>query len=128
VAGLTLDSGALIAFERSERRVIVHLKEAQSRGVDLTVSAAVIAEVWRGGPRSARVSTLLRACVIEPVSESLARSAGEALAAVGSTDTIDAIVMASAATRGDRVLTSDPDDLLRLQARFPVVRVLGLRG
>jgi predicted nucleic acid-binding protein len=126
VAGLTLDSGALIAFERSERRMIAHLKEAQNRGVGVTVSAAVVAEIWRGGLRGARIAMLLRTCVIEPVSESLARSAGEALAAVGSTDTIDAIVMASAAMRGDRVLTSDPDDLLRLQAHFPVVRVLSL--
>jgi predicted nucleic acid-binding protein len=126
VAGLTLDSGALIAFERRERRVFVHLKEAERRSAPLTVPAAVVAEVWRGGPRAARLSMLLAACVIEPLSEALARSAGEALAAVGGANTIDAVVMASAAKRGDRVLTSDPEDLVRLQACFPRVNVVRL--
>ncbi|MEO7329757.1 MAG: PIN domain-containing protein [Minicystis sp.] len=123
---MTLDSGALIAFERRERRVLVHLKEAEGRGAALTVPAAVIAEVWRGGPRAARLSLLLAACVVEPLDDSLARAAGEAIAAVKGSTPIDAIVMASAAARGDRVLTSDPDDLRRLQAHFPNVRVVPL--
>ena len=126
MAGLTLDSGALIAYERGDRRVIVHLKEAQGRGADLTIPAVVIAEVWRGGPRAARLSMLLEACVIEPLSEKRARLAGEAIAAVGSAGAIDAIVMASASTRGDWVLTSDPEDLGRLRGYFPAVRVLRL--
>jgi len=37
---------------------------------------------------------------------------------------IDAIVMASAASRGDVVYTSDFDDLERLRSFFPSVRVL----
>ncbi|MEZ4298725.1 MAG: PIN domain-containing protein [Polyangiaceae bacterium] len=126
MAGLTLDSGALIAFERGERLVLVHLKEAQNRGAELTVPSPVVAEVWRGGPRAARLSKLLGACVVEPLTERLARSAGEALAAVRGATTIDAIVMASAATRRDWVLTSDPDDLLRLKAHFPEARVVPL--
>jgi predicted nucleic acid-binding protein len=126
VAGLTLDAGALIAFERRERRVLVHLKEAQNRGFDLTVPTAVVAEVWRGGSRSARISMLLAACVIEPLSQPMARAAGEGLAAVAGGGTIDAIVMASAATRSDTVLTSDPSDLRRLQKAFTNVRVVPL--
>lgn len=39
---------------------------------------------------------------------------------------IDAIVMASAALRGDLVLTSDVHDLERLRSHFPTVRVLGV--
>jgi predicted nucleic acid-binding protein len=116
VAGLTLDSGALIAFERGERRVMIHLKEAQGRGADVTVPTATIAEVWRGDPRAARLSMLLGVCIIESLSDSLARTAGEAIAAVRGATTIDAVVMASAATRGDRVLTSDPEDLRRLSS------------
>lgn len=124
--GLTLDSGALIAFDRGERRVLVHLKEAQSRGAEITVPAAVIAEVWRGGPRAARLSMLLGACIVEPLTDRIARAAGEALAAVRGATTIDAIVMASAAARRDRVLTSDLEDLLRLQSHFSEVRVVRL--
>jgi hypothetical protein len=50
----------------------------------------------------------------EPMSEALAKRAGEALAKVPGATTIDAIVMASAAARGDVVYTSDFGDLERL--------------
>ena len=126
MAGLTLDSGALIAFERRDRRVMVHLKEAELRALDLTVPTVVIAEVWRGGLRSARVASLLEACVVEPLLEGTARLAGEAIAAVRNAGVVDAIVMSSAAQRGDRVLTSDFADLDRLRRHFPAVRLVGL--
>jgi predicted nucleic acid-binding protein len=126
MAGLTLDSGALIAYERFDRRVILHLKEAARRGEELTVPAVVVTEVWRGGPRSARTAALLHACIVEPLFEDLARIAGEAIAAVKGSGVVDAIVMASAARRGDRVLTSDFDDLDRLRAHFPSIRLLVL--
>jgi hypothetical protein len=125
MAGITLDSGALIAFERADARIMIHLKEALSRKLRRTVPAAVLAEVWRGGARSARLAQLLGGCWIEPISEQVARAAGEALAAVRA-DTIDAIVMASAAQRDDLVITSDPDDLRRLQRCFQRVRVVPL--
>jgi hypothetical protein len=51
---------------------------------------------------------------------------GEALAAVRGATAIDAVVMASAASRGDVVLTSDPHDLDRLRSHFPTVRVLAV--
>ena len=58
--------------------------------------------------------------------ESLARTAGEAVAKVRDATTVDAIVMASAASRGDVVYTSDFEDLERLHAFFPGVRVLSV--
>jgi predicted nucleic acid-binding protein len=124
MAGLTLDTGALIGFERKDRRTLIHLKLAQQLGCELTVPTAVIVEAWRGGPRSARIASLLEACVIEPLLPDLARVAGEAIAAVKGATVVDAVVMASAARRGDRVLTSDVDDLDRLRAFFPSVRLL----
>jgi hypothetical protein len=39
---------------------------------------------------------------------------------------VDAIVMASAPRRGDVVYTSDFEDLSRLQAQFPSVRLLAV--
>lgn len=47
-AGLTLDSGALIAAEKSSRRVWQLLKAASERGAAVTVPAVVLAQVWRG--------------------------------------------------------------------------------
>lgn len=84
----------------------------------------VVAEAWRGGGRSARIARLLDACVIEPLFVDVARLAGEAMAAVKGATVVDALVMASAARRGDRVLTSDFDDLDRLRSYFPAVRLL----
>jgi predicted nucleic acid-binding protein len=124
MTGLTLDTGALLAFERSDRRIHVHLKNAHLLGQELTIPTPVIAEAWRGGVRSARIARLLDASVVEPLLEELARTAGEALGSVKGAGAIDAIVMASAARRGDRVLTSDFDDMDRLRAYFPAVRVL----
>jgi predicted nucleic acid-binding protein len=124
MAGLTLDTGALIGFERIDRRVLVHLKNAQLQGQELTVPTAVLAEAWRGGSRSARVARLLDICVIEPLFEDLARLAGEAMGSVKGSAVVDAIVMSSASRRGDRVLTSDFEDLDRLRAYFPAVRLL----
>jgi hypothetical protein len=48
------------------------------------------------------------------------------MAEVSSATCIDAMVMASAARRGGVVLTSDVDDLMRLQRAFPGVRVLSV--
>jgi len=94
--GLTLDTGALIAIERRRQRM------------------ARIAE------------TLLRGLRIEIVDAELGKVAGEALATIQGATAIDAIVMASAARRGDVVYTSDVDDLERLREYFPGVRVLGV--
>lgn len=126
MAGLTLDTGALIGYERTDRRVLVHLKNAHLWGTELTVPTVVVAEAWRGGARSARVGRLLQTCVVEPLFEDIAKIAGEALAATRGSTVADAIVVASAAARGDRILTSDFDDLDRLRTYFPNVRLLSL--
>jgi hypothetical protein len=61
---------------------------------------------------------------VEPLDKELAKLAGEGIAAVPRATCIDAIVMASAARRGDVVYTSDVEDLMRLQGFFRGVRVL----
>jgi hypothetical protein len=62
---------------------------------------------------------------VEPTTEELARVAGAALNATAGRNAIDAIVMASAAQRGDVVYTSDVPDLELLSRVFPAVRILG---
>ncbi|HEV8246439.1 MAG TPA: hypothetical protein VGP93_11755 [Polyangiaceae bacterium] len=65
---------------------------------------------------------------VEPVTDELAHIAGVALAelGLGREHTIDALVMASAASRGDIVYTADYDDLSRIAVHFPSVRVLAV--
>lgn len=124
MAGLTLDSGALIGFERNHRTVVVQLKAALQMGIDVTVPAVVLAEVWRGGPRAARLAQILSSCIVARADESQALKAGEAIALVPGAGTVDALVMASAATRGDTVLTGDFQDLSRLRTAFANVKVV----
>jgi len=130
MAGLTLDTGALIALERTRKRIREIVAAARAGKDPITVPAVAITEWWRG-PDKRR--PLIRAMFdVEPLDEELARSAGEALASLrGGADvdagvTIDAIVMASAARHGDVIFTSDIDDLGRFSRYFPNVRILSV--
>ena len=123
--GLTFDTGALIALERRDVRMRKVLDTALAGRVVITVPTAVVCEWWRA--RSPRHEAILAMFTIEELDERLARLAGEAMAAVPAATAIDAIVMASAALRGDAVYTSDVGDLVRLRdGRFPGVRVLAV--
>lgn len=121
-AGATFDTGALIALERANARMKTVMHRMELAGLTVTVPAAVLAEWWRRGHEHT-LQRLLRQLVVEPTTERIAKLAGEAAGQVGAT-AIDAIVMASAAQRGDVVYTSDYDDLDRLRAAFPSVTVL----
>lgn len=121
-AGLTLDTGALIALERRRQRMARVYATALANGLVVTVPAVVVAEWWRG-PSQVR-EMILRGVRIEDTTAWIARIAGEALAAVPRADAVDAIVMASASRRGDLVYTSDFGDLDRLRTYFPAVKVL----
>lgn len=123
-SGLTFDTGMLIALERRRRRAEEFLLRAREQRIVPVVPADVVVEWWRG--RSDRREAILALVNVEPLTQKLARVAGEALAAVPSATAIDAVVMASAASRGDVVLTSELTDLERLRSYFPTVRVLGV--
>jgi len=124
LSGITLDTGALIALERRRVRMRQVLERALERNLAITVPADVVAEWWRG--RTDVRDAILASVDVEPLTEELAKAAGEAIGSVRGATLVDAIVMASAASRGDVVYTSDLDDLDRLRQRFPAVRVLAV--
>jgi predicted nucleic acid-binding protein len=124
MAGLTFDAGALIGLERRRHRMRRVFAAAVRDDVRVTVPAAVVVEWWRG--RTDLAEEILASVDVEPLDESLAKAAGEALAATPGATAVDAIVMASAARRGDVVYTSDFDDLSRLQRHFRGVRLLAV--
>jgi predicted nucleic acid-binding protein len=123
--GYTLDTGALIGLERRDRRMLTFYRAATDARLPITVPTVVLVEWWRGQSAHTR-RMVLGGVTIEPLDVRLAFLAGQALAQVPGPSLADAVVMASAAQRGDIVLTSDFDDLDRLRAYFPGVRVLGL--
>ncbi|MBW3605747.1 MAG: hypothetical protein KY460_12745 [Actinobacteria bacterium] len=111
---LILDAGALVAWERADRSMVAALEVAQRYRLDLRTTGIVVAQVWRDpAGRQARLARLLAAVDIVAVDEALGRRAGELLGMTGTSDAVDATVVAVAAT-GDRVLTSDVGDIERL--------------
>jgi predicted nucleic acid-binding protein len=124
MTGITFDTGALLALERRRQGMRAVLERALAQDQPITIPADVVAEWWRG--RTDLREDILAAVDVEPLTVTLARAAGEALAAVRGATVVDAVVMASAAARGDVVYSSDVDDLERLRRHFPGVRVLGV--
>lgn len=104
--GVTFDTGALIALERRKAGALALLRACRLSKARITIPAAVVAEWWRG-----QHPALLEGCTLESLSPELARAAGLLLVRTGGANAIDAIVIASAAQRGDLVVTSDPRDL-----------------
>ena len=122
--GLTFDTGALIGLESRRHRMRKVFDTAVHDGVVMTVPTAVILEWWRGGAGSKLREQILRCTQVEPLDERVAKLAALAMARVAGATPVDAVVMASAALRGDVVYTSDFEDLDRLRSFFPTVRLL----
>jgi predicted nucleic acid-binding protein len=124
MTGLTFDTGALIALERRRQRMKEIVERALAIDQPITVPTSVIGEWWRGRTRAR--DEIVQCVDVEPLTIVIAKVAGEALAVVRGATLVDAIVMASAASRGDIVYSSDVEDLDRLGRVFPTVRVLGV--
>jgi hypothetical protein len=114
--GLTLDAGALIAFDRNSRRVVALIARALEHGYSLAVPAGVVGQVWRDGRRQARLARLLgaRQVMVEPLDDQRARAAGQLCGVRRTGDVIDASVVLCARSRDHRIVTSDPEDIRAL--------------
>jgi hypothetical protein len=114
VSALVLDAGALVAIDRDDRSMIARLHVAQRREVELRTNAMVVAQVWRDRQgRQANLARLLRAVDVRAIDHQDGRQAGVLLGQTGTANPVDASVVLLAEP-GDRILTSDPDDLTRL--------------
>ncbi|HEX2699013.1 MAG TPA: hypothetical protein VHM89_02275 [Acidimicrobiales bacterium] len=124
-AGITLDAGALIAVDRDVRPVVVLLTRATDVGARLTVPAGALAQAIRRPERQVRLARLVRQPNADVVALDRvdATNVGRLLAASGTTDVVDAHVVICARRAGQRVLTSDADDLRRLDPELEVVEV-----
>ena len=125
MSGLTLDTGALIGFERNDRAVVAIVARAWERKLRLAVPAGALGQAWRDGRRQARLARLLGSDLVEvePLDDLRARAAGQLCGVAGTSDVIDASVVLCARSRGHGVLTSDSDDLRRLDPALLYVRI-----
>jgi predicted nucleic acid-binding protein len=122
---VVLDSGAVIALAGGKPRARAALEEALERRAAVVIPAVVLAEVTRGSPRDAPVNRLVKAVEeVIPATEATARLAGRLLGSADRDDTVDALVVAAAATGIPTViLTADAKDLSALAVGLPGVRV-----
>lgn len=123
--GITFDAGGLIALDRGARQVVVLLARAAERGAEVTIPATALAQAVRRPERQARLARLIRqpTTVVVPLDRVDATNVGRVLSASGTSDIADAHVVVCARRRGQRVVTSDPDDLLRLDPTLELVVV-----
>jgi len=122
VSALVLDAGAFIAVDRDDRAMLARLRAAQQHDLELVTNANVVAQVWRDPRgRQANLARLFRAVDVRPIDEQDGRNAGELLGRAEMADVIDATLVL-VARAGDRIVTSDPDDIRQL-ARAAQLRV-----
>jgi hypothetical protein len=113
---LVLDSGALIALERNDRAMWRRLKMGLRAATVPVTHGGVIGQVWRGrGPRQARLAEALAGVDVRSLDHALGMAAGALLGVTGRQDVVDAALVLLAAD-GDRIATSDPEDIARLAA------------
>ena len=115
VKGLTYDTGALIAYEKRDLTMTAIHRSAVDRNITPVVPAGVLAQAWKGGSGSqAPLAKMLKECRVEPLEESQAKQVGAASARTGFKDMVDISVVMSAASRGDRIVTSDKSDITEI--------------
>ncbi|MGH9180877.1 MAG: PIN domain-containing protein [Acidimicrobiales bacterium] len=113
---MTLDAGGLIALDRDDRGVIALLARAAETRAHVTVPASALAQAIRRPERQARLARLLRQpmTTVRELDRVDATSIGRLLAETRTADVVDAHVVICARRAGQRVVTSDPDDLRAL--------------
>lgn len=132
---VVLDAAAFDHLDGPSARGLLAILEravAQHDG-EVRCAAVTLAEVCRGPARTRRVEAILaarrggRPITVVPTDERLAKLVGAVLdhAREGSATIADAHVVAvCAGAERALVVTSDPDDIVRLSAAVPATRVL----
>lgn len=120
---VVLDAGALIAFERNDRKVRALVELARAHQATLYAPAGVVAQAWRDGRKQVRLSRLLGSgLVVVPVLDHQeARAVGVLCGQSKSHDIVDASVVLVARRVGAKIVTSDPGDLRRMDPGVDLV-------
>lgn len=121
---LVLDAGALIGVERGSRELAVLIEQINEIDGETIIPASALAQVWRGGPRSARLAQLIEGSGIDALDESRAKEVGVRLGARGGSDVADGHVVCCAIEHDVPVATSDRDDIEALVEPGEPVRLI----
>lgn len=96
------------------------LEGTRRRGGTICIPAGVVAQAWRSS-RQIRLARLLKSPDIDVavMTLSVARSVGSMCAESGHGDVVDVHVALCARERHHAVVTSDPDDIARIDPTVP---------
>jgi len=99
------------------------LDEAWRRGAAICIPVGVVAQAWRG-PRQVRLARLIKSPDVDIaiMTLSVARTVGSIRATTGHTDVVDVHVALCARDRRHAVVTSDPDDIARIDPTLQLIR------
>lgn len=112
-----IDAGPLIVDgERVNSRLWALAKRAAERGEELHTTHPVLAQVRCNPARQANLTRLLRSFEVHPLANSI--TVGLRLAETDTSDVVDAHLVVTAESLGTFIVTSDPDDMAALGARF----------
>jgi len=100
------------------------LAEARRRGAAIYVPVGVVAQAWRG-PRQVRLARLIKSSDVDIaiMTLSVARAVGSICAATGHNDVVAVHVALCARDRRHAGVTSDPDDIARVNPMLQLIRV-----
>lgn len=120
MAGVTYDTGALIAVDLNDRHMwALHVGFIAEEVVPV-VPAPVVAVAWRGGPRQASLARMLAGCEVEPMGPEQARRGGELAGRSGLDDVVDVSVVEGVLRRDDSVVvTSNPGYIRQVLSTVP---------
>jgi hypothetical protein len=114
-----------VAHERRDPKVAALMEIAARNRIEMVLPSTVLAQVWRDGSRQVLLARALRnpGMVEAPLHHGDAKAVGEMLRASGTTDVVDAHVAVLAGRLRAAVITSDPDDISRLDSGLPLILV-----
>ena len=120
---VVLDAGALIAFERNDRKVRTLVELAMAHGGVVHAPGGVVAQVWRDGSRQVRLARLLGSGFVrvQALDREEAQGTGVLCGKSGARDVVDASVALLARRHDAAVVTSDPEDLARIDPTLDLV-------
>ena len=121
---MTLDTGALLALDHPGKALAMQarLDETLRRGGTVCVPVGAIAQAWRSS-RQVRLARLLKSRDVDIaiMTPNVTRSVGLLCALSGHDDVIDVHVVLCARERRHAVITSDPDDISRVDPALPII-------
>ncbi len=120
---LVFDFGAFIAFERNDRRVRSLVELAVKHRSKVETPAGVVAQVWRDGARQVRLARPIGSGIVEvrPLGLDEAQAVGALCAQSDAADIVDASVALLARRLEAVVVSSDPDELLKIDPQLEIV-------